>query len=115
MKVGEASTFGGHAIDVRRFNFRRPETPEIAVALIVRKDDDKIRLGFVGVRKPREPRGDGEKEGDSEQHGETRWLEAGGGPQSLIEPASYGVAPRGEMYRRQTHRSDAAPHSFVMT
>ncbi len=41
--IGEASTLGGHAVEVRRFVGRAAEAAEVATAEIIGQNNDEIR------------------------------------------------------------------------
>ena len=51
-KAGELPAFGGKAVDVGGFDLFRAEATEVAVSLVINKDEDKV--GFTRMSKPGE-------------------------------------------------------------
>ena len=46
-KIGEADTFIGHPVDVRRLIVQRPGNTQIAITHIVQEDQDHVGLGCL--------------------------------------------------------------------
>ena len=88
-KVRKPSAFGGNAIDVRRLDLGRTETTEVAIALVIGKDNDEVRLG-VGRMHSSNQRNDQEdrREEHFQRHRVTRFLEASGRDEIVVKRRS---------------------------
>jgi hypothetical protein len=62
--LGEAGTFGGHAVDVWRLDFLLAVAAEVAVAEIVGEDEDDVGRAALGENRD----GEGGQEGASAEH-----------------------------------------------
>ena len=58
VEICEARPFTGHAVEVRRTKLRRPIDADVAIALIVGKDDDDVGRSR-GARRQYEPKENG--------------------------------------------------------
>ena len=62
MKVAKLAAFLGETVEVGSFKSLRTEHPDIAVTLIVGKDDDDVRQRFARRRKGWQQESEAEKE-----------------------------------------------------
>src|SRR5688500_11806309 len=104
VKIGEAHALGGHAIKIWRADGGVAVATEVAVAQIVREDDDDVwtRRGRI-VR--REPTQSGQREKDAGETLHPLWV-------SNLEEAHVFARRHGVRRRRAAHRRVRAVHRW---